>query len=319
MKELYRFRQFLTEGVIKEAYNLPDSDSTTDKYVNNHWDGILKDILRAHTDLRNSKGGESIPERPSQLDIDIVLGRFDGADEFMDVDPNEYNEYFDFYDMYLVTQRDEENTKDISVEDYPEGDYSGYTKRDDLPKLDEGVIKEEVSSRFIKKYLSMVEPENFKDIEDIESYSDRDKAIFLYLEIVPGIMVSDELARDLKDKPSEEIVQYFKDRNYSYMPYSAMDRIFGSITPTGMEFERGSPEKVHLDAYGHNRKINKILRDKYSDVIDFMKSDRTGGNAIEVHNAIQDRYSDEAKDGRSREVSYEEYASDFADAIRDRM
>ena len=142
MKELYRFRQFLAESVIKEAYNLPDSDSTTDKYVNNHWDGILKDILRAHTDLRNSKGGESIPERPSQLDIDIVLGRFDGAGEFMDIDPNKYDEYFDFYDMYLVTQRDEENTKDISVEDYPEGDYSGYTKRDDLPKLDEGVIKE---------------------------------------------------------------------------------------------------------------------------------------------------------------------------------
>ena len=165
----------------------------------------------------------------------------------------------------------------------------------------------------------MVEPENFKDIEDIESYSDRDKAIFLYLEIGPGIMVSDELARDLKDKPSEEIVQYFKDRNYSYMPYSAMDRIFGSTTPTGMEFERGSPEKVHLDAYGHNRKINKILRDKYPDVIDFMKKSRTGGDAIEVHNAIQDRYSDEAKDGRSREVSYEEYASDFADAMRGRM
>ena len=181
------------------------------------------------------------------------------------------------------------------------------------------LLKEEVSSRFIKKYLSMVEPENFKDIEDIESYSDRDKAIFLYLEIGPGIMVSDELARDLKDKPSEEIVQYFKDRNYSYMPYSAMDRIFGSITPTGMEFERGSPEKVHLDAYGHNRKINKILRDKYPDVIDFMKKSRTGGDAIEVHNAIQDRYSDEAKDGRSREVSYEEYASDFADAMGGRM
>ena len=143
MKELYRFRQYLTEGVIKEAYNLPDSDSTTDKYVNNHWDGILKDILRAHTDLRNSKGGESIPEKPSQLDIDIVLGRFDGADEFMDVDPNVYDEYFDFYDMYLVTQRDEENTKDISVEDYPEGDYSGYTKRDDLPKLDEGKLLKE--------------------------------------------------------------------------------------------------------------------------------------------------------------------------------
>ena len=161
MKELYRFRQYLTEGVIKEAYNLPDSDSTTDKYVNNHWDGILKDILRAHTDLRNSKGGENIPERPSQLDIDIVLGRFDGAGEFMDVDPNEYNEYFDFYDMYLVTQRDEENTKDISVEDYPEGDYSGYTKRDDLPKLDEGVIKENEEQGYTL-YTTNVEYDNGK-------------------------------------------------------------------------------------------------------------------------------------------------------------
>ena len=47
--------------------------------------------------------------------------------------------------MYLVTQRDEENTKDISVEDYPEGDYSGYTKRDDLPELDEGEIKENIT------------------------------------------------------------------------------------------------------------------------------------------------------------------------------
>ena len=137
--------KYLAEGrLLKEEYNLPDSDSTTDKYVNNHWDSILKDILRAHTDLRNSKGGESIPERPSQLDIDIVLGRFDGADEFTDVDPSVYEEYFDFYDMYLVTQRDEENTKSISDEDYPKGNYDGYTKRDDLPKLSEGVIKEDL-------------------------------------------------------------------------------------------------------------------------------------------------------------------------------
>ena len=142
--------KYLAEGkLFKEAYNIidfsEDPDSDLDGYVKNHWDIILKDILRAHTDLRNSKGGESIPERPSQLDIDIVLGRFDGADEFMDVDPNEYNEYFDFYDMYLVTQRDEENTKDISVEDYPEGDYSGYTKRDDLPNLAEGKLLKEDS------------------------------------------------------------------------------------------------------------------------------------------------------------------------------
>ena len=200
----------------------------------------------------------------------------------------------------------------------------------DLRKyLAEGrLFKEDVSSRFINKYLSTSPPKGYKDnddylarwgeIEDIESYSDRDKAILLYLEIGPGITVSNELARDLKDKPSEEIVQYFKDKDYKYMPYSAMDKIFGSITPTGMEFERGSPDKVHLDRT-HNMRINKILRSKYPDVIDFMKSDRTGGNKIDVHNAIQDRYSDEAKDGRSREVSYEEYASDFADAMGDRI
>ena len=141
----FDLRKYLAEGrLYEEAYNLPDSDSNTDRYVNNHWGSILKDILRAHTDLRNSKGGEGMPERPSQLDIDIVLGRFDGADEFMDVDPSVYDgDYFDFYDMYLVTQRDEENTKDISVEDYPEGDYSGYTKRDDLPNLAEGRLFEE--------------------------------------------------------------------------------------------------------------------------------------------------------------------------------
>ena len=279
MKELYRFRQFLTEGVIKEniSSHKEEAKRFLEKFVDDNEDKF-----------------EFIP--------DLETGYIDANDNSYNVD--------ELASIFL----------DIG-QDIPRGTHNQKYKGEGgtYVVVSEGVIKEEVSSRFIKKYLSMVEPENFKDIEDIESYSDRDKAIFLYLEIGPGIMVSDELARDLKDKPSEEIVQYFKDRNYSYMPYSAMDRIFGSITPTGMEFERGSPEKVHLDAYGHNRKINKILRDKYSDVIDFMKSDRTGGNAIEVHNAIQDRYSDEAKDGRSREVSYEEYASDFADAIRDRM
>ena len=151
MEELYRFRQFLTEGIIKEAYNLPDLDSNTSKYVNNHWDGILKDILRAHTDLRNSKGGESIPERPSQIDIDAVLDKFSDADDYIDVDPNVYDEdYFDFYDMYIVTQRRDESTKNISDEDYPKGNYDGYTKRDDLDKLSdlaEGVIKENEEQR----------------------------------------------------------------------------------------------------------------------------------------------------------------------------
>jgi len=195
----FDLRKYLAEGKLyEEAYNLPDSDSTTDQYVNNHWDGILKDILRAHTDLRNSKGGESIPEKPSQLDIDIVLGRFDGADEFTDVDPNVYDEYFDFYDMYLVTQRDEENTKSISDEDYPKGNYDGYTKRDDLPKLAEGRLFEntinQISSRIVKlgkeagissddieEYVdgleSSFEPDAYKNITDKELLKDLKLAV----------------------------------------------------------------------------------------------------------------------------------------------
>ena len=53
------------------------------------------------------------------------------------------------YYSLLNDLRDEENTKDISVEDYPEGDYSGYTKRDDLPNLAEGkLLKEDQSPKF---------------------------------------------------------------------------------------------------------------------------------------------------------------------------
>jgi len=169
MKELYRFRQFL-----KEAYNLPDLDSNTSKYVNNHWDGILKDILRAHTDLRNSKGGESIPERPSQIDIDAVLDKFSDADDYIDVDPNVYDEdYFDFYDMYIVTQRRDESTKNISDEDYPKGNYDGYTKRDDLDKLSdlaEGRLLKEIGFNLMtpqnaELFVDYARKLGYKDIE----------------------------------------------------------------------------------------------------------------------------------------------------------
>ena len=176
----FDLKKYLAEGKLyEEAYNLPDSDSNTDRYVNNHWVSILKDILRAHTDLRNSKGGEGMPERPSQLDIDIVLGRFDGADEFMDVDPSVYDgDYFDFYDMYLVTQRDEENTKDISVEDYPEGDYSGYTKRDDLPNLAENrLLKEELVDK-IKQIKDYNETEDSLNYGGYDITYDRDENLY---------------------------------------------------------------------------------------------------------------------------------------------
>ena len=35
----FDLRKYLAEGrLLKEEYNLPDSDSNTDKYVNKHWD-----------------------------------------------------------------------------------------------------------------------------------------------------------------------------------------------------------------------------------------------------------------------------------------
>ena len=137
---------FLAEGKLyEEAYNLSnDPDSNTDKYVRNHWDRILKDILRAHTDLRNTKGGENMPEKPSQRDIDRALDIFDGVVDTpfaQDIDPNVYNDFFDFYDIYLVSQAGEENTKNIAIEDFPYygaedvGGFNGYIKRDDLYDL----------------------------------------------------------------------------------------------------------------------------------------------------------------------------------------
>ena len=68
------------------------------------------------------------------------------------------------------------------------------------------LLKEDVSSRFIQKYLSEFNAEDF-EIEDIESYSDRDKAIFAYLEIGPGIIVKDEVAKAIKGKSGEERIE----------------------------------------------------------------------------------------------------------------
>ena len=215
----FDLRKYLAEGkLFEEAYNIidfsEDPDSDLDGYVKNHWDIILKDILRAHTDLRNSKGGESIPERPSQLDIDIVLGRFDGADEFMDVDPNVYDEYFDFYDMYLVTQRDEENTKDISMEDYPEGDYSGYTKRDDLYDLAEGkLLKEDMKAPKFK-------------IDDFVQPKSRDK----YIGQIGDVYINKPENLEMKDGEYIYSVDKLNHRGRNAMSFSFKESDLESIS-----------------------------------------------------------------------------------------
>jgi len=339
MKELYRFIQFLNEDKKGSFRNKFSKGSGSEEYNNfetyyerwedewakpgnamvfdfddeDEWGDYKGGKVASHT---WEIGYEEEDDHYAPI-INNMLNYLEKNKTYSYKNDDGINVKFEIYNPGSIDMEIYYTTADIKKYKNKFNNYDDLKTPDPLVGLNDYNIMEDVSSRFINKYLSMVTPENFKDIEDIESYSDRDKAIFMYLEIVPGIMVGDELARDLKNKPGEEIVGYFKDKNYSYMPYSAMDKTFGSKTPTGMEFERGQPEPVHLDRT-HNMRINKILRSEYPDVIDFMKSDRTGGNAIDVHNAIQDRYSDEAKDGRSREVSYEEYASDFADAMMNR-
>jgi len=146
----FDLKKYLAEGRLlkEEAYTITDfsedPDSDLEGYVKNHWDKILKDMLLAHADLRNTKGGENMPEKPSQRDIDRALDIFDGVVDTpfaQDIDPNVYNDFFDFYDIYLVSQAGEENTKNIAIEDFPYygaedvGGFNGYIKRDDLYDL----------------------------------------------------------------------------------------------------------------------------------------------------------------------------------------
>ena len=186
--------------------------------------------------------------------------------------------------------------------------------------LENKTLNEDVSSRFIQKYLSEFNAEDF-EIEDIESYSDRDKAIFAYLEIGPGIIVKDEVAKAIKGKSGEEIIQYFQDKNYEYMPYSEMRKVFGIQASSGMVWDETGGPNVNLDTT-HFRRFNKILRNEYPEVVSWLKSnDRTGGIKIDIHNSLEDYYRGQARQqkGQDLEVSYEEYTSNFADAVKEKM
>ena len=179
------------------------------------------------------------------------------------------------------------------------------------------LLKEDVSSRFIKKYLAEFSPEDF-EIEDIMSYSDRDKAIFAYLEIGPGIMVGDEVAKAIRDKSGEEIIQYFQDKDYSYMPYSAMRKIFKVAPIQGFTFdESGSEdgEKWYLDPQ-QVRKLNKIWREKYPE-LNVPKTDFTP--LSDITDALSDYYRGQARQQKGHDliVTYEEYAGAFVDALQD--
>ena len=197
----------------------------------------------------------------------------------------------------------------------------------DLKKyLAEGkLLKEDVSSRFIKKYLSMGAPEVFEDIEDIESYSDRDKAILIFLDEEHGVTISDKLAKGIKGKAPADIIKYFQDEDYEYMSYGVMRRQLGVPTVSTMTWdETGGPigaDSAFYYSTNHKRKLNKIWRTKYPE-LDIPKWNAKFANydtRKKVAQEIEDYYRGEARKqkGIDLEVPYEEYAAMYVQALKD--
>ena len=238
----------------------------------------------------------------------------DFADNFIDgYNDNFYENVVRFFDK-IENPTDEEvlNFIDIEIEKY----------------LAEGkLLKEDISPRFIKKYLSMLTPEQFdytfKGIENIESYSDRDKAIFVYLEEGPGVMVSDKLAKAIKDKSGSEIIQYFQDEMFEYMPYSEMRRVLGVPAVSGFIFDESGSEDGE-DWYlvpKLVRKLNKIWRTNYPELDVPRFNGRQFDILSDLAKELSDYYRKIAREqrGEDLEVSYEEYAENWIQSLKDRI
>ena len=153
------------------------------------------------------------PLLKENIDFPELEDEFEGAMDAMVVEPEIYLQ--DIIDDPSVVLGDDYFEVYNAVEDgiYSEDEAVELAKKwatDKLSSLAENkTLNEEVSSRFIQKYLSEFNAEDF-EIEDIESYSDRDKAIFAYLEIGPGIIVKDEVAKSIKDKSGEKLKNIYK-------------------------------------------------------------------------------------------------------------
>ena len=201
----------------------------------------------------------------------------------------------------------------------------------DLRKyLAENRLLQEMSPRSIKKYLSIISPEEygkyFDQIENFESYSDRDKAIFIYLQESdngPGVYVTDKVAKAIKGKSGADIIKYFQDEDFGYMSYGLMRRVLGVPAVTGFTFDESGSEDAedwYLDPK-IERKLNKIFRANYPelDVPRFNK--RQFDLVYDIENELDDYYRGLARDqkGRELEVSYEEYAENWVQSLKDRI
>ncbi len=191
-------------------------------------------------------------------------------------------------------------------------------------KLTKKSLEEDISPKFIKKYLSRVTPEVFLDVEDIESYSDRDKAILIFLDEEHGVTISDKLAKGIKDKSSADIIKYFKDEDYEYMSYNVMRKQLGVPTATGFTWdESGSPgdNGEYWYAYkNRERDLNKIWNKNYLE-LNIPKFNKANYDTVFlVAKELDDYYRGEARKqkGIDLEVSYEEYADMWVQALKDK-
>ncbi len=191
-------------------------------------------------------------------------------------------------------------------------------------KLTKKSLKEDISPKFIKKYLSRVTPEVFLDVEDIESYSDRDKAILIFLDEEHGVTISDKLAKGIKDKSPADIIKYFKDEDYEYMSYNVMRKQLGVPTATGFTWdESGSPgdNGEYWYAYkNRERDLNKIWNKNYPE-LNIPKFNKANYDTIFlVAKELDDYYRGEARKqkGIDLEVSYEEYADMWVQSLKDK-
>ena len=231
-----------------------------------------------------------------------------------------------YYDISRENARgDDPEDMEVSAEDFADEVIENY--EDALIPL-----KEDVSSRFVKKYLTLPPPdEDYKNnddylvdafgIKDLESYSDRDKAILIFLDHEHGISLSDKLAKDIKGKSPEDLIKYFQDEDYEYMSYGVMKRQLGVPAVTAMIWDEAGSNR-HEDWYYHTkdkRNLNKVWRTKYPelDIPEFNKKnyDIRQGLAQE----LDDYYRGQARKqkGIDLEVPYEEYAAMYVQALKD--
>ena len=320
----FDLKKYLAEGkLLKEAFYPEFEGETNDK---------INDIAIAVVDELESK----LDSESSGIlkGMDYYVGS-DGMDN--DEVEQGFTKWFIDLVKYLSKNNNEVTISSVEQDgkvftpaitlkylDNGKEDISWKLKRD----LAEGkLLKEDVSPKFIKKYLSMLTPEQFdytfKGIENIESYSDRDKAIFVYLEEGPGVMVSDKLAKAIKDKSGAEIIQYFQDEMYEYMPYSEMRRVLGVPAVSGFIFDESGSEDGE-DWYlvpKIKRKLNTIWRTNYPELDVPTFNGRQFDIQFDLAKELSDYYRGLAREqrGEDLEVSYEEYAENWVQSLKDRI